>query len=154
MESLDELMDVLAENAGIEGGFPPDEDGVVRVGYDDLQLSFMEIPEERTVVLWSPVGRLPEEGADAVKTGLLRANFMGRGVKGGVLSLSDDGGGVILHRMLPLAPLDKTSFLETIEGFVATLADWAKALAEYDPNEAASAKDELDDGDAFRFLRV
>ena len=153
MDSLDELMDALAENAGIEGGFSPDEDGVVRVGYDDLQLSFMEIPGERTVLLWSPVGQLPEEGADAVKTGLLRANFMGRGVKGGVLSLSDDGG-VVLHRMLPLAPLDTAGFIETVERFVATLADWAKALAEYDPNEAASAKDELDAGDAFRFLRV
>ena len=38
-----ELIGTLEEYVGAEGGFPADEDGVVRVGVDDLALAFMQV---------------------------------------------------------------------------------------------------------------
>ena len=127
-----ELIGALEEYVGAEGGFPADEDGVVRVGVDDLSLAFMEVPETRTLLMWSALGRLPAEGAEALKTELLRANFMGRGVRGGALSLSDDDT-IYAHATLSLQAADKESFFETLEAFVGTVVEWGRLIADYRP---------------------
>lgn len=146
-----DLMRALAGNAGAADGFPADEDGVVRVGRGDLVLAFMEVPEKRALLVWSPVGFLPEEGADALKTVLLRANFMGRDVKGGALSLSDDDE-VFLHQLLQLDFLDKAVFLQALEDFILVLAHWKRTLAEYRPGTAEPA--EAVQADTSGFMRV
>lgn len=154
---FNDLMKALAENAGVAEGFPPDEDGVVRVGQGDLVLAFMEIPERRALLVWSPIGLLPEEGADALKTDLLKANFMGRDVNGGALSLSDDGE-AFLHQILQLDLLDKASFLRALEDFILVLARWTRTFAEYRPGEsgAPEARESAEAGELDRsgFIRV
>lgn len=147
-----ELMGVLAENAGADGGFPPDEDGVVRVGYDDLVLAFAEMPEARSLLVWSSLGPLPEKGAEEVKTALLKANFMGRAVNGGALSLSDNGV-IYLHQAMPFAFLDAKTFLRMLEDFVGTLAVWAKALSERGRTDSAAPDEEVRPADS-GFMRV
>ena len=155
---FNDLMRALAENAGVAEGFPPDEDGVVRVGRGSLVLAFMELPEKRALLVWSPVGPLPEEGADALKTDLLKANFMGRDVNGGTLSLSDDGE-AYLHQVLLLDQLDKAAFLQTLEDFIVVLARWTQTLAEYRPEESEAREEQepspgSEETDLSGFIRV
>ena len=152
---FNDAMAALAENAGVEEGFAPDEDGVVHVGCDDLTLSFTEVPEAQALVIWSPIRTLPETGAEKLKTSLLKANFMGRAVAGGTLSLSDDGV-VYLHQTMQLLPLDKSIFLRRVEDFLMILADWTSALAAYDPTAADAAPDGVraDETDLSGFIKV
>lgn len=153
---FNDLMKGLAENAGVEEGFPPDEDGVVRVGRGNLVLAFMEVPEKRAILVWSSVGVLPEEGADGLMAELLRANFMGRDVNGGTLSLSDDGE-AYLHQILQLDLLDKATFLKALEDFIFVLARWTQAFAEYRPEEPEEVQEQtpgLGEVDVSGFIRV
>ena len=151
---FNDLMKALAENSGVAEGFPADEDGVVSVGSGNLRLSFMEVPEARALLVWSSIGALPEEGADALKTELLKANFMGRDVNGGTLSLSDDGE-AHLHRILQLDLLDKAAFLKALEDFILVLDHWTRALAGFRPEtpEATDAS-EIGARDLSGFIRV
>ena len=152
-----DLMMALAENAGVAEGFPPDEDGVVHVGTGDLSLAFMEIPEERALLVWSRVGALPEGGADALKTEMLKANFMGRDVNGGALSLSDDGD-AYLHRILQFDLLDKAAFLKAIENFILVLSQWAHTIAEFRPETPETPEEPrqaaFDEADLSGFIRA
>lgn len=151
---FNDLMLALAENAGVPDGFPADEDGVVRVGRGNLVLAFMEIPERRALLVWSSVGALPEEGADVLKTELLKANFMGRDVNGGTLSVSDDDE-AYLHQVLQLDLLDKAAFLKALEDFILVLDRWTHAIAEFRPEAfEAERPDEAAGTDTSDFLRV
>ena len=152
---FNDLMKALAENAGVAEGFSPDEDGVVRVGRGNLVLAFMEVPEKRAILVWSSVGVLPEEGADALMAELLKANFMGRGVNGGTLSLSDDGE-AYLHQILQLDLLDKAAFLQALEDFIFVLARWTQAFADFRPeeSEAQELSPETGEVDVSGFIRV
>lgn len=151
---FNDLMRALAENSGVAEGFPADEDGVVRVGNGNLTLAFMEIPDGRALLVWSPIGVLPEEGADVLKTELLKANFMGRGVNGGALSLSDDGE-AYLHRILQLDLLDKAAFLKALEDFIFVLDRWTRVFAEFRPEASEASEPPAAVGtDLSGFIRV
>lgn len=151
---FNDLMRALAENSGVAEGFPADEDGVVRVGSGNLTLSFMEVPESRAILVWSLIGALPEESEDALKTEMLKANFMGRDVNGGTLSISDDGE-AYLHRILQLDLLDKAAFLKALEDFILVLDRWAHAIAEFRPEAAETPETpQADATDSFGFIRV
>ena len=154
---FNDLMRALAENSNVEGGFPADEDGVVCVGNGNLRLSFMEVPESRSLLVWSSVGALPEDGADALKTEMLKANFMGRDVNGGALSLSDDGD-AYLHRILQFDLLDKAAFLKAIENFILVLSQWAHTIAEFRPETPETPEEPrqaaFDEADLSGFIRA
>ena len=122
------LMKSLADEVGMSDGFVADEDGVVRIGSDKGEsIAFAEVDEMRAALIWSRVGELPQQGAEAVKEELLKANFMGRALGGATLSLSDDGS-IYLHRMLPLVLTAGDAFIGEVTSFVDHLQTWRRLL--------------------------
>ena len=129
---FDVLMKCLADESGVPEGFAADEDGVVRIGSgENSSIAFTEIGELQSVLIWSRVCDLPQQGAELVKDELLKANFLGRALGGGTLSLSDDGG-IYLHRMLPLLLTDGDAFIEEVTTFVDRLQTWRRLLQRYE----------------------
>ena len=154
---FDVLMKCLADESGVPEGFAADEDGVVRIGSgENSSIAFAEIDEMRSVLIWSRVRDLPPQGAEPLKDELLKANFMGRALGGGTLSLSDDGG-IYLHRILPLQILDGDGFINEVTLFVGHLRDWRRLLRAYEAMEkpgADKSTTDLPPVGVGRFLKV
>ena len=126
--TLNVMMARLAEEAGVREGYPADEDGVVRLVFDDgFFVGLMEVEEEGVILLWSPVAKLPQTGGAGLPLELLKANHFGRASAGGTLSLSDDGV-VFLHGLLPLAGLEYEAFRRRLEGLVGAAAQWRQVI--------------------------
>ena len=123
-----ELLEGLAQAAGITDGIRPDEDGSVCLAVDDFAVAFREIADGRELLVWSPLAERPPEIADRLNDLLLRANFLGALTGGAVLSLSEGGERICLHRRLTLAGLDDESFREAIEDFVEAAIAWRRQI--------------------------
>lgn len=126
------LIDALAERLGIAEGVSPDAEGVFRLGAEGVSVAFLEVPENRSLVMFGEVCELPEEGADALKTALLKENFMGRGAPDGAFSLSKENR-VVLHRYVDLEKTDADALLALVENFLRRVLDWRNLVAEYGP---------------------
>lgn len=145
---LNELMAGLAERLGVEGGFTPGSDGVYAVDADDLTVSFMEIEEHSSILIWSELCDLPSPGGERFLTALMRENFMGRGTSGGAFSLSDNDN-VCLHRVLSTRDLDNDQFQKAVEDFMLLALNWQMLNERYrdgldeeaPPKESESAQD-------------
>ena len=137
---MKELLDGLASRSGVAGGFTPDEEGVVRVDVGGCTIGFREVPELYGMLVYAALGTLPEEGADALKDELLRANFMGRATGGGTLSLSDDGI-VYFHRLCDLRVLGIDEFMEAFTDMAQTMLEWTRILGAYAPVAARRAEE-------------
>lgn len=128
--ALGDLLSRLAEEAGVEGGYPEDEDGVVRLVFDDnFFLGMMENEPNGLLLMWCPVAELPQDGGAKLATELLKANHFGRAAAGGTLSLSDDGV-VFLHCQLPLRDTEYATFRRRLEGMVAAASRWRQLIEE------------------------
>ena len=157
--TLNEMTARLAEEAGVREGFPADEDGVVRLVFDDgFFVGLMEVEDEGVVLLWSPVAELPQTGGAKLPLELLRANHFGRAAAGGTLSLSDDGV-VFLHCQLPLSGLEYEAFRRRLEGLVGAAAQWRQVIESCRDGIADVAVqqrpvDELKRAEEGRFIRA
>ena len=140
---FDDLMGVLARQAGDGGEIPKDEDGVVRFAVGDITVAMMEIPELQAMLIWSRMGELPAYGGEKLKTALLRGNFMGRDTDGATLSLSDDDE-IYLHRRLDLRYLDGEAFVDILTEFVQLMDQWRQVIDAYVPIAEAEAKQTTD----------
>lgn len=127
-----ELMDELVGLIGIRGGLTPDAEGVYRLGRDGIVISFMEVPEDRSALVYGNVCELPVEGADEFKSALLHANFMERGTPEGAFSLTDDGQ-VVLHRYLSLDRIDAKGMQEAVEDLLRRMLEWRQLADDYRP---------------------
>lgn len=125
-----ELLEGLAQAAGIADGIRPDEDGSVCLAVDDFAVAFREIADGRELLMWSPLAEQPPEIADRLNELLLRANFLGALTGGAVLSLSEGGERICLHRRLPLAGLDAEAFREAFETFVEAALAWRRQIGD------------------------
>lgn len=123
-----ELLEGLLEAAGITDGIRPEEDGSVCLAVDDFAVAFREIADGRELLMWSPLAERPPEIADSLNELLLRANFLGALTGGAVLSLSEGGERICLHRRLALAGLDAEAFREAFEDFVEAAIAWRRQL--------------------------
>ena len=125
-----DLIRTLADEVGFEDGLVPDEDGVVRIASEKTTgIAFMEVPESRSLVMWSRIGELPVHGTEGLKDALLKANFMGQATVGGALSLSEDGG-IYFHRMLQLDQTDGDGFMEAVTAFVQASVNLNRLITE------------------------
>lgn len=126
--TFEEIIGKLGEDAGVEGGYPVDEDGVVRLVFDDaFFLGLMEVESDDSLLMWSPVAELPEAGGAKLPVEILKANFFGRASAGCTLSLSDEGI-VFIHCQLSLAGLEHDEFRRRLEGLVASAVEWRRII--------------------------
>lgn len=124
------LLSRLAEEAGVETEYPKDEDGVVRLVFDDnFFLGMMESEENGLLLMWCPVAELPQDGVAKLAVELLKANHFGRATSGGTLSVSDEGV-VFLQCQLPLPGTGYEAFRRRLEGMVAAAATWRQLVEE------------------------
>ena len=116
-----QLLEAFAKAVGITETITPDDDGIVRIGYDDDRcVEFVEHPERRMLGVHTVVGEMPAGGADKLREGLLRANFVRGDAVWGALS-TDDAGRVCLCATLSLDALgEPDGFLVRLRGFVET----------------------------------
>ena len=133
-----QLMDELAERLGIRGGLTPDAEGVYRMGRDGIAISMMEVPEDRSMLIYGSVCELPVEGADEFKSALLRENFLERGTPDGAFSLTDDGK-VVLHRYLSLDRIDAEELQTIVEDYLRRMVEWRRLEEDYRPVAAKRA---------------
>lgn len=120
-----ELMSEFAKLIGIDGEVSWDDDGVWRIGTEDIVFAFREIPELDSLLVYSSLGALPAANAEAFKTAILRANFMERGVPNGAFSLDEDDC-VRIHRFFDLKRLDAKTLADGFEDFVTLVLDWRR----------------------------
>ena len=153
---FDALMKCLADEVGIPEGFVADEEGVVRIGAGEGgSIAFAEVRELQSMLIWSRVCDLPAHGAERLKDGLLRANFMGQTLPGGVFSLSEDNG-VYLHRLFPLPLLDGDGFVKEVTAFMGNLLNWRRMTQDYAAGDFVreDSADPKDGTDRSGFVRV
>ena len=119
---------MLAEDAGMDGGYPADEDGVVRLVFDDdFFVGLMDVEEHGLLLMWCPVAELPPTGGEKLAVELLKANHFGRATAGGTLSVSDDGV-VFIQRQMSLSGTEYEDFRRGLEGLVGAAAQWRQMI--------------------------
>ena len=154
---MSELLEKFAAQTGVAGGFSPDEEGVVRIDVGACTVCFREVPELYGMLVYGVLGALPTHGADALKTELLSANFMGRATAGGTLSLSEDGF-VYYHRLCDLRMIDLDGFMELLTDCAQTMLEWKGLIEAYapaaEPQAADQAAGQTDVTGPANFIRV
>ena len=150
MVEFKDLMRALTAEAGLDEEPKGDDDGIHRVSYRDEAVCFQEVPELHRLYISAKVGALPVEGADAFKTMMLKANFFGRDVSGGTLSLTNDEE-VHFHTSLDMIGLEgPDDFLSELELVLTVLDTWRKKIADFRPDVADGTDSATDSG----FLQV
>lgn len=120
-----ELLVEFAAQIGISDDVRLDDDGVWRIGTDGIVFSFREVPECNALLVYSSIGELPVQGAEAFKTAILQANYLEQGVPSGAFSLDRDKR-VWVHRYFDLNSLDVTGLMDGFEGFVTLVLEWRR----------------------------
>ncbi len=135
------LMTEFAAKIGLIGSVF-DEDEVVRIQADDMIISFMEIPERASLLLWAKVATPPPEKLEALYKLLLEASFMGRATQGAAFSL--ENGAIYLHRVDALINLDIESLSKIVEDFLNLVEKWSGVIeafrADDSTNEPAASE--------------
>ena len=99
------------------------DEGICHLEIGGHDIGFMTIPERETILVWTAVMNSPTEDVAAFYRLLLRANFMGQGVRDGAFSLSDENV-VFAHRTF-LAPGTKPAdFAAAVSAFVDDVEVW------------------------------
>lgn len=122
------LITKFAERLGIHD-LAFDEDGVVRLAADEMTLAFMEMPEHRSLLIWSNVATPSSEHLEDLYKVLLEASFMGRGTHGGTFSL--ENGTVYLHRTDALVNLDVEALTKIVEDFLGLVGTYRQIIEAY-----------------------
>ena len=130
--TLDELLAVLAADAGRESPLVPDEDGVVHLEADGISLSFAEqddypVSGHRAILMWGRFGALPAEGADELVEEMLRLNDRADNPVAPAFALLEDG--LYLQRTLSADLLDAEAVLAETADFLVELVEWRDRVA-------------------------
>ena len=119
-----------------------DDEGVVRLAADDLVLSFMEIPERQSLLMWAEVATPPPENLTQLYRLLLEAMVMGRATQGA--SFSCEGEKIYLHRADELPNLDPARLAKIVEDFLNLVEKWRGVIEAFraDDSRPAAASEE------------
>lgn len=132
------LVSKFAEGLGVHD-LPFDEDGVARLLADDMAISFMEIPERHSMIIWSDVATLPPEHLEELYKTLLEASFMGRGTEGASFSINQ--GDVYLHRIDALMNLDVATLTKIVESFLNLVATYRQLIDAFRADHAVKEEE-------------
>lgn len=133
----------LAERIGIAGGVRPDAEGVYRLGTDDVEVTFAEVPGSRRILICGVVCPLPEEGAEALMRVMLKENFLSGGTAEEVFSLTE-AGQIALCRQVDMDRIDDEGFYQTFERFLKMQLEWRNLVREYAPAALERIRTERD----------
>ena len=125
-----QLMDALGRSANLKGGVRLGPDGSACLAVDDFAVEFREIGGGQEVLMWSPLCARPVDDDGRLNEMLLRGNFLGALTNGAVLSLSQDGENICLHRRLELSGLESSAFQSAFEDFVESAVTWQRLIAD------------------------
>lgn len=114
-----------------------DEDGIASLAADDMVISFMEVPELRSILIWAKVATLPPENLTQLYRMLLEAMFMGRATQGATFSCEDDA--IYLHRMDGIEQLDPDGLGKIVEDFLNLIEKWRAVIGAFRADESRTA---------------
>lgn len=135
-----DILKTFGENIGLEG-VGLDEHGHCCLTFEDLVVNFFVNEEAETLLLFSPLGKIPAFNREVFFEGLLSANNHFNNTHGATLGVDVEEETVILSCMVSYNQMDFVSFENHLKPFVDTADSWKKkirAFLEY--NEKASAK--------------
>lgn len=125
-----ELIEKFAAEAGMTEPVRFDEDGVCHLDIEDMDVGFMDVPERSQMVVWTAICHCPSEGGEALMRQLLKANFIGRGLADGALSLSDDDD-IYAHFHFHLPEFEPVNFYRSLRTFLDTVGEWRTLIENY-----------------------
>ena len=144
MEAREHMVRTLAEfgqHAGMSD-LAFDENGACLLVFDPrVAVYLVADPAAADLVLWSPIGELPEAFAAKVMRRLLYANLFWRETAGATIGLNPENDSVILSRRVPAAGLDAAGLAAAVEVMVET-AEHLAELLEVADDEVASIEAE------------
>ena len=127
-----DFIEGLAERIGIAGGVRPDAEGVYRLGTNDVEVTFAEVPGIHRILICGVVCPLPEEGAEALMRVMLKENFLSGGTAAATFSLSETGQ-IVLCRQVDMDRTDGEGLYRTFELFLKMQLEWRNLVREYAP---------------------
>src|SRR4051794_11643789 len=105
------------------------EDGSFLVTFDKTIAVEIERVGTKVIRMTTSIAELPDEEERAkLLERLLQANLLGQGTGGAVLAVDPTMGEVVLHRSLPTAVTDGTSFMDALERFVGYAQNWREHI--------------------------
>jgi hypothetical protein len=135
------LLKQLGDDTGL-GELTLDEAETCTILVDEMKVSMIHIIEGNRLLLFAEVGELAEEMCPALALAALKANYLFRGTGGATLSVNPETSMLCLNQSFLLEPIEYEVFIEIINGFVDTLAQWKSLLADYRPAPTASDEKE------------
>lgn len=126
---LDELLKAFGADVGV-AGLATEENGVCLLVFDGrTRINLLADPTTDHLVVWSTLGALPADKAEATLRALMRANLFWTGTQGATLGLMPDSDNVVLAIRRPLDSVDVAALrdlielmVERVEALTATLA--------------------------------
>ena len=107
-----------------------DDEGIAQIQADDTELSFMEVPGTRQLVMYADVADTPDGGRERLYETFLKAEHLG-GMTGGATFSISPAGRITLHRTDMLADLDVAKLTKTVEAFLNLVDKWRTAISSY-----------------------
>ena len=111
--------------------------------FDDVPVSFELGSGEDSLYIYSVLGAEAEEGAEALYSDLLKANYAFAQTGGATLALDPAGGGIVLMREEPLETLRLPRLESLVENFVNVAERLMANLAEGSLSNAGGAADSV-----------
>lgn len=118
-----ELMDALAQDAGMTEPVAYEDDSSCHLDINDRDFGFLFVAEAERLVVWTAICERPPESGMALLVQLLRANFMNPTLPDGALSLSEDNV-IFAHCALKMPVFDKAEFYALLKRFVTACGEW------------------------------
>jgi Tir chaperone protein (CesT). len=120
------IIDALANATGLDS-LKEQEADTYQLLFDGIPLTIEHLPENDAVLLFSALGKLPENNREDFCLKLLDANHFFHGTGGSTLSVSRNSDIVSLHLMLPMQLLTVAYFLQILETYMNAAERWSKA---------------------------
>ena len=130
MEYL-ELIEALSRHIHAEQPLETDPEGVLRLEIGGCYVSFYNIEELQTLLVTAAIAEIQENGCEALKNELLKANFAGGVTGDSVFSLSSDCGVIYFHHKYRIADMDFEDFIDQFTTFLQKSLDWRKLIETY-----------------------
>jgi hypothetical protein len=112
---LDELLKAFGVATGVPS-LATEENGVCILVFDKRTRLYLVVDHSTgNLVLWSTLGAVPSDTAEATLRALMRANVFWTGTQGAILGLMPDSDDVVLSIRRPVAEVDVEGLRDLIE---------------------------------------
>ena len=130
-----------------------EEDATAMLVVDGFSFRLEFVENKVAILLWTPVGFLPEKGLEEFYRMLLSANNMLIGTNGFTLGLNDNMNLVTLQLIHPLSELDKDGFENIIGNMLLVAEYWLAHLHNWTPSEQNADDSHEQRGSSVNFIQ-